>query len=111
MRTLAARLGPLGSSRFYAALLLLPYGASLYAAATRSLVRALPLLTLRGALALVDDMRHGRFVGLPKRTAKLQFLFGVLLTAGHLIPSPSLASLVKALGAKLASALRAVGVL
>jgi len=56
---------------------------------TRSLVAALPAVTLPTALALVSDFREGRMVGLPKRTAKFQFLFSVLLTVGLLVPSPS----------------------
>jgi len=90
VRTIAARLGPRGSFSLYRALLLLPYMAPLHAAMTRSLVAALPAVTLPTALALVSDFREGRMVGLPKRTAKFQFLFSVLLTVGLLVPSPSL---------------------
>ena len=55
-----------------------------------SLLAALPLLTLPKATALVRDFAASRMVDLPKRTAKFQFLFGVLLTVGVLLPAPSL---------------------
>ena len=93
VRTIAARLGPKGSFNLYRYLLALPYLAPLYAALTHSLFAALPLITWPTAAKLIDDFQNGRMVGLPKRTAKFQFLFSVLLTAGVLLPSPSLASI------------------
>lgn len=102
IRTIAARLGPERSFALYRGLILLPYAAPLYGAFSHSLVALLPLLTLPAAKKLVDDFRDGHMVGLPKRTAKFQFLFGALLTIGVLVPSPPLAAagqwLVGALG-------------
>ena len=97
IRTLASRLGERRSYLFYRALLLLPYLAPIHAALTRSAVAALPLLSLPSARKLVADFRENRMIGLPKRTAKFQFLFGVLLTVGMLVPSPSIGRVGEAL--------------
>jgi 1,4-dihydroxy-2-naphthoate octaprenyltransferase len=98
VRTIAARLGERGACALYAALVFLPYAAPLYAGATRSLVGLLPLVTLPTARRLVADIAAGRMVGLPKRTAKFQFLFGTLFTIGCvLVPSPSLATIAASL--------------
>ena len=91
VRTIAARLGTRGAFELYRVLVLAPFIAPLYGALRHSLVAALPLLALPKARALVADFRDGRMVDLPKRTAKFQFLFGVLLTVGVLVPAPSLA--------------------
>lgn len=93
IKTLAARLGEAMSSQFYAALLALPFLAPLYAATFHSLLAALPMITAPKARKLAADFAAGRFVDLPKRTAKFQFLFAMLFVAGSLLPSPSLATL------------------
>ena len=41
-----------------------------------------------------QDFRRRQMVDLPKRTAKFQFLFGLLLIAGVLMPSPPAAALL-----------------
>ena len=95
--TLAARLGEHKSYLFYAVLLALPYLAPIYAASCHSLLAALPLATVPAARKLATDFAGGRFVDLPKRTAKLQFLFAALLVVGSLLPSPSLKSVIRSI--------------
>lgn len=95
VRTLAARLGPSRSSGLYTALVALPFAGTLYAALTHSAFAALPLLAAPAARKLVTDMNAGRLTDLPKRTAKMQFVFAALLVVGVLVPSPSLAGLAR----------------
>jgi len=95
IKTLAAFLGQQRSYVLYVALIALPFVAPLYAAARHSALGALPLLALPKARKLVADFRAGSLARLPMKTAKFQFLFGVLFVAGVLVPSPSLGSLAQ----------------
>ena len=114
-------LGPRGSYALYLALIALPFGASLASAWGRSALAAAPLLAAPTAAGLIRDFGAGEMARrapyvlsaiafrrtraltprprgnrrLPMRTAKFQFLFGALLTAGVLIPSPPLAVLIR----------------
>lgn len=90
VKTLAAFLGPQRSKALYAALIALPFGASLYAALRHSLMGALPLLAIPKARQLILDYGAGALAKLPMKTAKFQFLYGMLFVASVLIPSPSL---------------------
>jgi len=94
IKTLAAFLGPQRSKALYAALIALPFGASLYAALRHSLMGALPLLAIPKARQLIQDYGAGALAKLPMKTAKFQFLFGMLFVASVLIPSPSLMQVV-----------------
>ena len=94
VKTIASRLGPKGSFRFYQGLIALPFLAPLKECFQHSLLAGLPLLVWPKAKKLISDFKEGRMVGLPKRTAKFQFLFGALLTIGMLIPSPSAGSII-----------------
>ena len=94
IKTLAAFLGPQRSKALYAALIALPFGASLYAALRHSLMGALQLLAIPKARQLIQDYGAGALAKLPMKTAKFQFLFGMLFVASVLIPSPSLMQVV-----------------
>jgi 1,4-dihydroxy-2-naphthoate octaprenyltransferase len=94
IKTLAAFLGPQRSKALYAALIALPFGTSLYAALRHSLMGALPLLAIPKARQLIQDYGAGALAKLPMKTAKFQFLFGMLFVASVLIPSPSLMQVV-----------------
>ncbi|KAL1515766.1 hypothetical protein AB1Y20_002382 [Prymnesium parvum] len=93
--TLAAALGRRLSSALYALLMAAPFAAALAHAWWRSLVSALPLLSAPVGMSLVQDFYRQRMKDLPKRTAKFQLLFGVLLVTSVLIPSPSIQALLR----------------
>ena len=92
--TLAAFLGARRSASLYAALIALPFGVPLYTAWRHSLFGALPLLALPKARRLIQDCAAGTLAKLPMKTAKFQFLFGMLYVVSVLVPSPSLVELV-----------------
>ena len=98
VKTLAARLGPDRSYKFYAALLGLPYLAPLYLGLRHSSLALLPLITLPAARKLSSSFRDGKMVDLPKRTAKFQFGFCALFVLSVLLPSPSLSSIASMAG-------------
>lgn len=89
-RTLAVRLGRHGAQRVYAAEMLLPFALLpvLAVLAGKGLWLALPVLMLPAVLAQLGRFRRappGPVFNEPlARTARLQFLFGVLLTIGLL---------------------------
>ena len=95
--TLAAMLGKQASSVLYGALILLPYVGCLLHAYSRSVLAALPLVSAPQALRLVRDFSRGVLRRLPMRTAKFQFLFGMLTVAGVLIPAPAISSVFRIL--------------
>ncbi len=97
VHTLASKMSAKASLRFYQGLLGLPFALSAYTAVTSSAAGALPLLAAPKALRLVSDFGGGNMVGLPKRTAKFQFGYGLLLVLSVLVPSPSIAALVQRL--------------
>ena len=90
-RTVASALGPAGSRRYYRALILLPYllvaayfaaGIFIPAVKVQPLV-LLALLTLPAALRLARVSESSEcFSRLDGETAKLQLLFGLVLSAG-----------------------------
>jgi 1,4-dihydroxy-2-naphthoate octaprenyltransferase len=98
VRTLAARLGSERSFSLYAALLALPFLAPIYGAIRHSTLALLPMLSAPIARSLAADFKAGVFAGLPKRTAKFQFIFGAALVVGVLLPSPSLGFIWGAVG-------------
>ena len=65
VKTLAARLGPDRSYKFYAALLGLPYLAPLYLGLRHSSLALLPLITLPAARKLSSSFRDGKNGGSP----------------------------------------------
>lgn len=86
-RTLAARLGPRGARRAYAALMLLPFLAPPLLVTTGALPPGglAALLALPLAVGLATRMRQTDGVALNPilaRTAQAQFLFGLFLAAG-----------------------------
>merc|ERR1712032_434973 len=96
--TLSSLMGKRVSFWFYAMLVVAPYGFVLGHAWSSSLSTALPLLTAPIGAQLVADFRRGNLQLMPMRTAKFQFMFGMLLVGGMLIPLPPLISVLHALG-------------
>jgi len=94
VKTVAAAIGERASFGLYALLLFAPYAAVAGQAWQRSFFAALPMLSLPIGAKLVQRFRRKEMFDLPKRTAKFQFMFGMLLVLGVLLPSPSLSSLV-----------------
>jgi 1,4-dihydroxy-2-naphthoate octaprenyltransferase len=86
IRTLSTLLGPSGASRFFDAMLVLIYGCVAAAVAARALPwpALLTLLTLPMALGCVRRIRGSDLARIDLETAKLQFVFGLLLTSGLL---------------------------
>lgn len=96
-RTVAGRLGPAGSARYYRVLILLPYGVVSLALAMRAaagmalaecpLAIALTALSLPLALGLARTAsRPERLAVLDSATAQIHLLAGLLLAAGLAIP-------------------------
>ena len=94
VRTLAARLGSARSFGLYALLIVAPFVASAYTAVRHTLVGVLPLLAAPKAFSLLRTFRDGELARLPMKTAKFQFVFGMLLVASVLLPAPSLLNLL-----------------
>ncbi|KAJ1625783.1 UbiA prenyltransferase family-domain-containing protein [Pavlovales sp. CCMP2436] len=81
VRTLALLLGRKGSELLYAALVLLPFAMVLAQAATVAPTRAAALVTLPLAAKLLATVHKGVLVDLPRKTAGLQFAFGMTYVA------------------------------
>jgi len=95
--TLSGLLGESASRWLYAALVAVPFAEVLRQTWRSSILAALPLVAVPTAARLVSDCFGGLMRRLPMRTAKLQFLFGLLLSgslvARVLLPLPPLATI------------------
>lgn len=84
--TLAAVVSKKASFSLYTALILAPFAASFTESWRHSLLAGLPLFAAPMGWRLVQDFRQNRMVGLPKRTAKFQFIYSGFLVMSVLMP-------------------------
>jgi len=93
--TFSSILGERNSVAFYAFLVGAPFVAAAVDASRRSALALLPMLALPAAIRLVHDFARGKLQRMPMRTAKFQFVFGMLFVGATLLPSPSLPAVAR----------------